>query len=80
VTIALFIAKWLPHFLIYLIDTSIWYALWAALTGGLVGASDKLGMVRDFNGVRDAFMYVELACCFDSLPSANTASPSGQPV
>mgnify|MGYP000037589064 CR=1 FL=1 len=30
---------------IYLLDISIWYTVWSALLGGLIGAKDRLGEV-----------------------------------
>ena len=74
-TLAQFAAHWSPHFLIFLIDTSIWYALWAALAGAVVGAGDKLGMVRDFAGVRDMFMELPDFFCKHLLAARGDGPP-----
>ena len=47
--------RWLPQFVVYLIDMSIWYAAWQAFAGTSVGLSDHLGDVRTFDDIRETF-------------------------
>jgi callose synthase len=47
---------WLPHFLVYIIDLSIWYSVWASLAGGIIAITDRLGAVRDSHTFRAHFM------------------------
>mmetsp|Transcript_54913 Transcript_54913/g.164424 ORF Transcript_54913/g.164424 Transcript_54913/m.164424 type:complete len:2150 (-) Transcript_54913:26-6475(-) len=47
--------RWFPQFLVYLIDMSIWYAVWQAFAGTSVGFSDHLGDVRDMKDIRQNF-------------------------
>ncbi|KAL7564229.1 hypothetical protein ACA910_012257 [Epithemia clementina (nom. ined.)] len=47
--------RWLPQFVVYLIDMSIWYAAWQAFAGTSVGLSDHLGDVRTFDDIRESF-------------------------
>lgn len=47
--------RWLPQFLVYLIDMSIWYAVWQAFAGTAVGFSDNLGDVKTMKDIRDNF-------------------------
>eukprot|EP00522_Entomoneis_paludosa_P015389 CAMPEP_0172442256 /NCGR_PEP_ID=MMETSP1065-20121228/2711_1 /TAXON_ID=265537 /ORGANISM="Amphiprora paludosa, Strain CCMP125" /LENGTH=2141 /DNA_ID=CAMNT_0013192053 /DNA_START=185 /DNA_END=6610 /DNA_ORIENTATION=+ len=47
--------RWLPQFIVYLIDMSIWYAAWQAFAGTSVGLSDHLGDVRSFEDIRHTF-------------------------
>jgi callose synthase len=47
--------RWLPQFLVYLIDMSIWYAVWQAFAGTTVGFSDNLGGVKTMKDIRDNF-------------------------
>jgi callose synthase len=47
--------RWLPQFLVYLIDMSIWYAAWQAFAGTAVGFSDHLGDVRSIDDIRKNF-------------------------
>lgn len=47
---------WFPHFLVYLIDLSIWYSVWSSLTGGFIALTDRLGAVRDSTSFRAHFM------------------------
>lgn len=55
-TCTLLILWWLPHFLVYIIDLSIWYTVWASIAGGIVALSLRLGAVRDTKTLRDHFM------------------------
>jgi len=52
----LVILRWLPQFLVYLIDMSIWYAVWQAFAGTAVGFSERLGDVRDMGDIRENFV------------------------
>jgi len=47
--------RWLPQFIVYLIDMSIWYAAWQAFAGTSVGFSDHLGDVRSMDDIRSNF-------------------------
>ena len=44
--------RWLPQFLVYIIDMSIWYAVWQAFAGTSVGLSDDLGDIRSMDDIR----------------------------
>lgn len=47
--------RWLPQFLVYTIDMSIWYSLWQAFFGAAVGLKENLGAVREMEDVRKVF-------------------------
>ncbi len=47
--------RWLPQFLVYLIDMSIWYAVWQAFAGTAVGFSENLGDVKTMDDIRENF-------------------------
>jgi callose synthase len=49
------ILRWLPQFIVYTIDMSIWYAAWQAFAGTSVGFADHLGDVRSINDIRENF-------------------------
>eukprot|EP00537_Pseudo-nitzschia_pungens_P009567 CAMPEP_0172380904 /NCGR_PEP_ID=MMETSP1060-20121228/70676_1 /TAXON_ID=37318 /ORGANISM="Pseudo-nitzschia pungens, Strain cf. cingulata" /LENGTH=2133 /DNA_ID=CAMNT_0013108671 /DNA_START=189 /DNA_END=6590 /DNA_ORIENTATION=+ len=51
----LLILRWLPQFIVYLIDMSIWYAAWQAFAGTAVGFSDNLGDIRSIEDIRNNF-------------------------
>lgn len=53
--ILLLTMRWLPQFIVYLIDMSIWYAAWQAFAGTSVGFSDKLGDIRSIDDIRKNF-------------------------
>lgn len=47
--------RWLPQFIVYIIDMSIWYAVWQAFAGTSVGLSDHLGDIRSMDDIRMNF-------------------------
>jgi len=51
----LLVVRWSPQFIVYLIDMSIWYAVWQAFAGTSVGFSDRLGDIRDMKDIRQNF-------------------------
>lgn len=51
----LLLMRWLPQFIVYLIDMSIWYAAWQAFAGTSVGFSDHLGDIRSMDDIRMNF-------------------------
>jgi len=51
----LLVMRWLPQFIVYLIDMSIWYAAWQAFAGTAVGFSDNLGDIRSLDDIRENF-------------------------
>ncbi|CAM9094798.1 unnamed protein product [Ascophyllum nodosum] len=62
----LILLRWLPQMAIYLIDSSIWFALWSAMTGSIVGfqaRKERLGEVRDFPSIRRHFMQIPAVFC-----------------
>jgi callose synthase len=53
--IVLLFMRWLPQFIVYIIDMSIWYAAWQAFAGTSVGFSDRLGDIRSMDDIRMNF-------------------------
>ena len=51
----LLVLRWLPQFIVYCIDMSIWYAVWQAFSGTSVGFSDHLGDIRSMKDIRNSF-------------------------
>ncbi|KAL3922878.1 MAG: hypothetical protein SGILL_001970 [Bacillariaceae sp.] len=51
----LLVMRWVPQFIVYLIDMSIWYAAWQAFAGTAVGFSDNLGDIRSLDDIRNNF-------------------------
>lgn len=47
--------RWLPQFIVYTIDMSIWYAAWQSFAGTSVGFSDNLGDIRTIDDIRKNF-------------------------
>lgn len=54
-TVLLIALQWIPFFIIYFIDLSIWNSLWVAITGTLVGFSLRIGEIRNFQRARFCF-------------------------
>lgn len=46
---------WFPHFLVFIIDLSIWYACWSSAIGGFIAITARLGAVRDSQSFRSHF-------------------------
>eukprot|EP01041_Mallomonas_annulata_P000789 gene789-1528_t len=59
---------WFPHFLVYLIDLSIWYTVWAAFVGGFIALVERHGAVRDTDTFRTHFMRMPFAFCQKLMP------------
>lgn len=55
--------RWLPQFLVYLIDMSIWYAVWQAFAGTAVGFSENLGDIRTISDIRKNFSRAPESFC-----------------
>ncbi|RLN49476.1 hypothetical protein BBJ29_000106 [Phytophthora kernoviae] len=54
-TAILIFINWLPFFLIFCVDITIWNSIWMAFTGTFVGFSSRIGEIRNFSRVRSAF-------------------------
>jgi callose synthase len=68
--------RWLPQFLVYLIDMSIWYAAWQAFSGTAVGFADHLGDVRNIDDIRKNFCRAPENFC-QKLLSSDAGSRRG---
>ena len=51
----LLVLRWLPQFIVYCIDMSIWYSVWQAFAGTSVGFSEHLGDIRSIKDIRNSF-------------------------
>ncbi|TYZ59537.1 hypothetical protein PybrP1_003455 [[Pythium] brassicae (nom. inval.)] len=54
-TALLILLDWVPFFLVFCVDITIWNAIWVAVTGTFVGFSSHIGEIRNFSRVRAAF-------------------------
>ncbi|KAG7401634.1 hypothetical protein PHYBOEH_000166 [Phytophthora boehmeriae] len=54
-TVILIFINWIPFFLIFCVDITIWNSIWMAFTGTFVGFSSRIGEIRNFSRVRSAF-------------------------
>ncbi|KAK7333641.1 hypothetical protein VNO80_30418 [Phaseolus coccineus] len=59
--ICIVIAIWAPIILVYFMDTQIWYAIYATLLGGIVGAFSHLGEIRTLGMLWSRFQSVPVA-------------------
>jgi callose synthase len=50
------LALWAPVVMIYFLDVQVWYTVTSALLGGLEGAKDRLGEIRDLSMLRKRFI------------------------
>jgi callose synthase len=67
-TATLTVLLWMPHLLVYLIDLSIWYAVWAAVVGGLSALAQRQGAVRDIATFQAHFMMLPQAFARQIMP------------
>ncbi|KAH1154049.1 hypothetical protein AAZX31_18G102700 [Glycine max] len=59
--ICIVIAIWAPIILVYFMDAQIWYAIYATLFGGIIGAFSHLGEIRTLGMLRSRFQSVPVA-------------------
>ncbi|KAK7256070.1 hypothetical protein RIF29_29503 [Crotalaria pallida] len=74
--ICVVIAIWAPIILVYFMDTQIWYAIYATLFGGIVGAFSHLGEIRTLGMLRSRFRFVPKAFSDCFLPGTNRKTKS----
>ena len=54
-TLCLLFLRWIPTVLVYILDVSLWYAVWIAVVGSGRGLLQGLGEIRTLNGLRNVF-------------------------
>ncbi|KAG0567784.1 hypothetical protein M758_7G116000 [Ceratodon purpureus] len=64
------LALWAPVILIYFMDTQIWYTIWSALVGALVGLMDHLGEIRNVHQLKLRFQMFPRAVQFNLIPES----------
>ena len=69
---------WFPHFLVYIIDLSIWYAVWSSIVGGAIAIIDRQGAVRESKAFRIHFMRAPLVIVQKLMPSSSMLSQKAQ--
>uniref|UniRef100_A0A1D1Z005 1,3-beta-glucan synthase n=1 Tax=Anthurium amnicola TaxID=1678845 RepID=A0A1D1Z005_9ARAE len=74
------LSLWAPVFAIYLLDIVVFYTLWSALWGFLLGARDGLGEIRSLEAVHELFERFPQAFMNNliSHPERRPLSSSGQ--
>ncbi|KAJ7532009.1 hypothetical protein O6H91_14G068400 [Diphasiastrum complanatum] len=68
------VSLWAPVLMIYFLDTQIWYIIFSALVGGLIGARDRLGEIRSLGMLRRRFKSFPEAFVGTLLPSKSQAT------
>jgi callose synthase len=69
---------WAPHFMVYLIDMSIWYSIWSSVVGGYMALASRQGAVRNFRTLRGHFMRAPHAYCFRMMHQLITGGNSSE--
>ncbi|KAL5989460.1 Callose synthase 12 [Asimina triloba] len=59
---------WTPVVLIYLMDIQIWYSIFSAFVGALVGLFSHLGEIRNISQLRLRFQFFASAMQFNLMP------------
>lgn len=67
-TVALILLLWVPHLLVYFIDLSIWFSVWAAFCGGFEALIHRQGAVRNISSFQSHFMRLPQAFCHFLMP------------
>lgn len=67
--IGVVISIWAPIVLVYFMDAQIWYAIFATIFGGIIGAFSHLGEIRTLGMLRSRFESVPAAFCEHLVPS-----------
>lgn len=73
-TAVLMFIWWFPHFMVYLIDLSIWFSVWSSMVGGFRALVERQGAVRNCENVRDHFMRLPFAFNQKLLPCKQPAN------
>lgn len=60
---------WFPHFMVYMIDLSIWFSVWCAIVGGFDALFDRQGAVRNTADMRSHFMRLPFAFHQNLMPA-----------
>lgn len=47
---------WIPFIMVYLFDAGIWFSVWQAAAGIIVGMMDRIGEIRSFNALISVFL------------------------
>jgi callose synthase len=79
-TALLFFVWWFPHYLVYLIDLSIWYSVLASFVGGFIALVDRQGAVRDAATFRSHFMKSPIAFCQRLMPSSSKVNAQARNI
>lgn len=61
---------WAPVVMIYLLDISIWYTVFSAILGGLIGAKERLGEIRSLEMLANRFDTFPMAFVENLQPQA----------
>jgi len=59
--IIVLVSLWLPFLMVYFLDLTIWYCVWQAIFGALVGMTlEGLGQIRNFSALKKNFIAASL--------------------
>ncbi|CAA7402084.1 unnamed protein product [Spirodela intermedia] len=77
--IGVVISLWAPIVLVYFMDAQIWYAIFATLYGGILGAFSRLGEIRTLGMLRSRFETLPSAFSTTLVPLTQGQDESHQP-
>ncbi|GLT28286.1 hypothetical protein SLA2020_032280 [Shorea laevis] len=69
--IGVIVAIWGPTVLVYFMDAQIWYAIFSALLGGILGVFRHLGEIRTLSMLRIRFQSMPSAFSYCFVPSSS---------
>ena len=71
-TLILMCIWWLPHYLVFLIDLAIWFAVWSSFVGAFQALLQRMGAVREIEHLREHFMRAPHAFCQRVMPPSSS--------
>ncbi|KAK9078560.1 hypothetical protein SSX86_002617 [Deinandra increscens subsp. villosa] len=66
--IGVVVSLWAPSILVYFMDTQIWYAIFSTIFGGVYGAFNRLGEIKNLGTLRSRFQSLQGAINFCLIP------------
>eukprot|EP00899_Mesostigma_viride_P004611 jgi/Mesvir1/14150/Mv21726-RA.2 len=82
INLAMVLSMWLPTGLVFILDTFIWYTVFATVVGAAIGLSWRMGEIHSFSDLRDRFEALPKTFCDAFLPEkmllANRVRPSDE--
>ncbi|KAL2341896.1 hypothetical protein Fmac_009836 [Flemingia macrophylla] len=71
---------WVPVVLVYFMDLQIWYSIFSAFYGGIIGLFSHLGEIRNVTQLRLRFQFFASAMQFNLMPEEKLPNQQATPL